>query len=65
MKCSIVSQLISLITGALVEEKEEEGDGDKIDDPNEESRGGATIQIMPRPINTSYNDSRSNYNPSL
>jgi hypothetical protein len=44
-----VSQLISPITGALAEE---EDNGDEVDGCNEESSGGATIQVMPRPINT-------------
>jgi hypothetical protein len=34
-------------------EEEEDGDGnDEVAGCNEESRGGATIQVMPRPINT-------------
>jgi len=40
-----VSQLISLITGALVEEEEENA-------CNEELTGAAAIHVMPRPINT-------------
>jgi hypothetical protein len=48
LKCSIVSQLISFITGAFVEEEDREEE----DDCNEESRGEATIQVIPKPKNT-------------
>jgi hypothetical protein len=44
MKCSIVSQLISLITGAFVEEPEEYA-------CNEDCRGVAAKVVRPRPIN--------------